>query len=511
MDLFGGFLTLLSAPSTFLYIALGVVAGTVVGAMPGMSIAAVVALMVPITLYMDPLAALAFLYVLGKAGRFGGSISAILFNTPGTAAAAATMQDGYPMSQQGRARSALRMATVASASGDFIGDMFLIFGAIYIARYTERLGPPEFFAIYFMAFVVIGSVIGESVSKGLIAAALGVLVSLIGTDPITGDGRLAFGILELERGLGLIPLLVGIFVISELFEQARLALSQPARSDVADPLAETGHKDAITAEEWRLCRPVILRASLIGSVVGSLPGLGSAVACFAAYGEEKRRAKRPELWGKGAIEGVAAPEAANNAVSGPSMIPLLTLGVPGSTIAALLMGVFLIHGIQVGPTIFRTSHDLVFALFASGLLGIAGYALVGYTLGPWLGASVSKVQGKYIYPFIFVTAFMAAYTAATNFFDVYVMMVFGVLGYLMKCFGYPTSAFIIAFVLGSGAEESLRQAALLSDAGLLIFFERPVALAFLLIGSGVFLWRVVALHRARKARTTEGEREMASR
>jgi putative tricarboxylic transport membrane protein len=508
MDILSGFQTLISSPSLFGFIALGVGVGTIVGAMPGMSIAAVVALMVPITLFMDPLAALAFLYVLGKAGRYGGSIAAVLFNTPGTAAASATMLDGYPLTQQGRSRSALKMSATASATGDFIGDMFLIFGAIFIAQFTENLGPPEFFSIYLMAFVIIGSVVSDSVSKGLISAVLGILISLVGTDPISGKSRMTFDVLELERGFGLIPLLVGVFVISELFVQAQKLLSKSPDAENPKNVPVGDKKDFITAEEWRICRPVILRSSLLGSLIGALPGLGSAVACFAAYGEESRRAKRKELWGKGAIEGVAAPEAANNAVSGPSMIPLLTLGVPGSTIAALLMGVFMIHGIQVGPLIFSSSRELIFALFASGLLGILGYWLVGFYLSPILGHYIARVNGKYLYPFIFVTSFIAAYAAATNFFDVYVMVVFGIFGYLLRQFSFSTSAFIIAFVLGRGAEETLRQSALLSDSGLLIFFERPVALAFMGLGLLVVFSRLYISKRSQRRSAVKSSGEV---
>jgi putative tricarboxylic transport membrane protein len=497
MDILGGFLTLLGTPVTLAFVALGVLVGVLVGAMPGMSAAATISLLVPITLYMDPLAALAFLYVLGKAGRFGGSITAILFNTPGTVASAATTFDGYPMTRQGRSRAALRMSTLASVFGDLFGDAVLIFGAVYIASYTERFGPPEFFSIYFMAFMVIGSVVSKSAAKGLISVAFGILFSLVGTDPITGAGRLTFGSLELAAGLSLIPLLVGMFVLSELFEQAWISVDRQSSGD-PEPTPPKTLSTGITREDWRFCAPVIARSSVIGAVIGMLPGLGSAVACFAAYGEEKRRAKRPHLWGKGAIEGVAAPEAANNAVSGPSMIPLLTLGVPGSTIAAILMGVFLIHGIQIGPTIFTSSRELVFALFASGILGILGYGLVGYFLGPVFGQYITRVQAKYVYPPIFMTAFIAAYSSATSFFDVYLMTAFGIAGFFLRRFEYSPPAFVIAFVLGRGAEEALRQSMLLSDSGFLIFLERPVAVVFGVLGLGVFLWRGMLWFRGRR-------------
>lgn len=489
MELLHGFQTIAASTSLMGFVLLGVVAGILVGATPGMSIAAFIALMLPITLYMDPLSALVFLYVFGKAGRYGGSIAAILFNTPGTVAAAGTMRDGYPLTMQGRARSALRVSAVSSAAGDFIGDMFLIFGAVTVASFTEKFGPAEFFAIYFMAFVVIGSVVSDSVSKGMVAAAAGILLSLIGTDPITGMGRMDFGSLDLQRGFGLIPVLVGVFVFAELFDQAMNVRLK--KSEIKVLKAEGGNEPdpGISREEWGYIAPVVVRSSILGSIIGILPGLGSAVACFAAYGEEKRRAKRPELWGKGALEGVAAPEAANNAVSGPSMIPLLTLGVPGSTIAALLMGVFMIHGIQIGPLIFVTSSDLVYSLFAAGLLGILGYGVIGYFFAPLIGRAISHIDQQVIYPLIFVTTFIAAYTVSSNLFDVVVMTVFGVVGLIMKRFNYPAPAFVIAFVLGRGAEESLRQTVLLDDSGLLTFLDRPVAMTFIGVGLSVMLWR----------------------
>lgn len=510
MNIFDGFQVIASAPQLLLYILAGVIVGVSVGAMPGLSAAAVIALIVPITLYFEPTSALIFLYVLGKAGRYGGSIAAILFNTPGTVSSAATMQDGYPLTKQGRSTAALRMATVASVSGDFIGDLLLIFGAVLIASYTETFGPPEFFAIYFMAFIIIGSVISDSVMKGIVSAAIGVIVALIGTDPITGGARMTFGILELERGFGLIPMLVGLFVISELFDQAHGILARRQTGPIMKN--ETANSSAkISWLEWKLCIPTILRSSVLGAFIGCLPGLGSAVACFAAYGEEKRRAKRPHLWGKGALEGVAAPEAANNAVSGPSMIPLLTLGVPGSTIAALLMGVFTIHGIQVGPSIFSTSGELVFTLFAAGLLGIAGYGLVGFYFGPWIGRTIARIDERYIYPFIFVMSFIAAYSAAYSFLDIYVMAAFGVIGYLMRVFKFSASAFIIAFVIGKGAEEALRQSVLLSNDGIMIFAERPIAIVFICIGVAVTLFRIIQSFRRRGEKTLDVQSDGVSK
>jgi len=500
MDILVGFQTLFSNPSALLFVFLGAFVGVVVGALPGLTASAAIAMLVPVTFYLDPLSALAFLYVIGKAGRFGGSIAAILFNTPGTASSAATMQDGYPMTQQGKSGKALKTASIASVFGDFSGELVLIFGASAIAVYTEHMGPPEYFAVYVMAFVVIGSVIGKSIIKGLLSTLLGILCGTVGQDPITGDTRFGFGILELESGLSLVPLLIGVFVISEVLVQAeqdtRQSHADRQRAESSDP---TDHY--MTFNEFKTCVPVMFRSTLIGTFIGLMPGLGSAVACFVAYSEEKRRSKHPERWGKGAIEGVAAPEASNNAVSGPSMIPLLTLGIPGSTIAAILTGVFLIHGVIVGPAIFTDSRELVFGLFAAGLIGIAVYGLMGYFGGPIIGRVISRVPARLIYPFVFLTAFIAAYAASSNTFDIVLMSVFGIIGYAMRRFDFSTAAFIIAFVLTKGAEEALRQSLIMSDSGLGIFVERPVALVFIAIGLLAMIGRAVSTARQRNGDT----------
>ena len=477
MDIIIGFQTLFSNPSTILFVFLGALTGVIVGALPGLTASAAIALLVPVTFYLDPLSALAFLYVIGKSGRYGGSISAILFNTPGTAASAATMMDGYPMTQKGQAGKALKMSAIASVIGDFLSELLLIFGAVYIAVYTERMGPPEYFAVYVMAFIVIGSVIGKSMIKGLLSTLFGIMCGLVGQDPISAEYRFDFGFLELQNGLSLVPLLIGVFVITEvLFQSAQDTETLSARKRPTQRKHKTD--DYVTWQEFKSSLPVILRSTGIGSFIGMLPGLGSAVACFIAYGEEKRRAKNPEHWGNGAVEGVAAAEAANNAVSGPTMIPLLTLGIPGSTIAAIISGVFLIHGITVGPTIFQESKELVFGLFASGLVGIVMYGLIGYFGSPIIGRMIASVPVRLIYPFVFLTAFIAAYSTNTNTFDIILMGIFGIIGYAMRRFDFSAAAFIISFVLTKGAEENLRQALILSNDGWGIFLDRPVAMIF---------------------------------
>lgn len=496
MEIFAALSAVLTDPILMLWVFAAAIIGMVVGAIPGLTASAAIAMLLPLTFYMEPLVALAFLYVIGKSGRYGGSIAAILFNTPGTAASAATQLDGYPLAQQGKASKAMKVATISSVIGDYTGEILLIVGVGFIASIALSLGPPELFAIYFAAFVVIGSVIGKSITRGLASAALGVLINMIGIDPISSEERFTFGSFDLTNGISLVPLMIGIFVLGEVFSQLEQRGKQVEIVDESDEDAKT--RNRLTWTEFKPCVPHVIRSSFIGSFIGVLPGMGSSIAAFVAYGEGKRRAKNPDAWGTGVLEGVAAPEAANNAVSGPSMAPLLTLGIPGSTIGAILVGVFLIHGIQIGPTLFLTSRELVYNLFACGLVGIAMYGLVGYFGASFVGRFITKIPTDVLYPIVFLTSFVAAYASRGNLFDVYVMVAAGFAGWLMKKYDFNPAAFVISFVLAGGAEETFRQSLLLSDNGLLIFVTRPVALAFLIIGIAALFFRARSLNAAAK-------------
>ena len=501
VDLIGGFGTLFGDPVTVFFVVLAALIGIVFGALPGLTASAAIAMLLPLSFHMGALQALAFLYVIGKSGRYGGSIAAILFNTPGTAASAATMQDGFPMTQAGFSGKALRTATVASIFGDYFGEFILIFGAVYIASFTKTFGPTQYFSIYVMAFVVIGSVVGNSILKGLLSTVFGGLVGLIGEDVITGEQRMTLGIPELESGMALVPLLIGVFVISEVIVQAEKA-AKVTLNQTNPALVDQPDSNHFTWNEFKKCFPIMCRSSIIGSVIGMMPGLGSSVACFVAYGEEKRRSKTPEKWGTGIVEGVAAPESANNAVSGPSMIPLLSLGIPGSTIAAVLIGVFIIHGLQVGPQIFddqnqiivgvqvMTSREFIFALFAAGLVGIAAYGIIGYWAAPLIGRTIALIPQNYLYPFIFATAIAASFSSRSSIADVGFAIFFGVIGYGMRRTNFSAAAFIIAFVLAGNMEEAFRQAMMISDNGLLNFVTEPISASFLAIGLGMLTFRI---------------------
>ena len=518
-DISCGFVVLFNDPYALIFVILAAIVGIVFGALPGLTAAAAIAMMLPILIaYNDEiggLAGLAFLYVIGKSGRYGGSIAAILFNTPGTAASAATMQDGYPMTQKGKAGKALKSATIASAFGDYFGEIILIFGAVSIAAFTRKFGPPENFAIYLMAFVVIGSVVTDSIVKGIISTLFGAVIGLIGEDVITGQFKMTMGVDELESGMALVPLLIGVFVISEVIVQAEKA-AKIKMMDVAPEANLDKSEDYFTWAEFKRCTPLMFRSSIYGSLIGMMPGLGSSVACFVAYGEEKRRAKNKDEWGTGIVEGIVAPESANNAVSGPSMIPLLTLGIPGSTIAAVLIGMFLVNGLQPGPTIFATEpplfmggqlispREFIFGVFAAGLIGIAAYAIIGYFGASWVGKIIAYLPTQYLYPFIFMTALAASYSSRASIWDVGFALLFGVIGYAMRRTNFSAAAFIIAFVLTSSMEEAFRQSMIISDTGFFIFtsFEYQgkfsYAPIFLMIGATVVIMRAWSSFRAPK-------------
>mgnify|MGYP006080467099 FL=1 len=519
-DIFGGFTTLFSDPYAIWFVFLAAFVGIVFGALPGLTAAAAIAMMLPILIaYNDEiggLAGLAFLYVIGKSGRYGGSIAAILFNTPGTAASAATMQDGYPMTQSGRAGKALKTATIASAYGDYFGEFVLIFGAVSIATFTKQFGPPENFAIYLMAFFVVGSVVGDSIIKGIISTLFGAAIALIGEDTITGQFKMTMGIDELESGMALVPLLIGVFVISEVIIQAEKA-AKVKMIDIDKTKLDDPSAHYFTWPEFKRCFPLMFRSSIYGSLIGMMPGLGSSVACFVAYGEEKRRAKNKDEWGTGVVEGIAAPESANNAVSGPSMIPLLTLGIPGSTIAAVLIGMFLVNGLQVGPQIFATEpplfvagqmmspREFIFGVFAAGLVGIGAYAIIGYFAAPMIGKAIAVLPTQYLYPVIFMISLAASYSSRASIWDVGFAILFGVIGYGMRRTNFSAAAFIIAFVLTSSMEEAFRQSMIISDVGIMVFFnfeyqnKFSYAPIFLIIGAVVVGIRAFSIMSKNKA------------
>jgi len=477
-------------------IAFGTVVGVFLGAIPGLTSTVGIALMLPFTFYMSPLAAICMARGIYKGGTYGGSIPAILLRVPGTPAAACTQIDGHELAKQGKQLKALRMAVIASATADICSDIVLIFFTIYIANVALKFGPPEFVGVLIFALTMIGGVTGKSPIKGLLAALAGLFIGTIGLDPMTAVARFSFGVSELSKGINLVALLIGAFCVSEVFVQAERKVGKTERAVIPPPSSDRAD-NRVSWREFKEVLPAIFRSYGWGQLIGILPGMGAAISPWIGYSEAKRTSKHPERFGKGSLEGVAAPEAANNAVCGANLMPTLTLGVPGSTDAALIMSIFLIHGLRLGPRIFVDHAPLVYGIFAAGPLAIGVYLLTGLYGAALLGKAVAKVSKAVIFPVVFIMCAIGTYAVGVSLFDVGTMVGFGVLGYLMRKYGFSVPAFVIAFMLGSRFETELRRSLLMSHGSPVIFFTHPIALGFILLTAGSMALTVWSRYRKR--------------
>ncbi len=486
------FVDVFSSPETMFFTTVGIVTGVILGAIPGLSSTVGLALVIPFSYYLSPLSAIAMMYAMHKAGTYGGSIVAILINTPGTAAAACTQLDGYPLTLQGKSGKALRTAAISSAIGDFCSDMLLIFGSVYVAKLVWICGPVEIVGILFFALVLISGITGKSPLKGLFSACLGILLSLVGLDPANLASRFTFGYYKLDGGLGLIPVLTGLFILSEVFIQVESVVLNNGNIGRKVTARKSNNKDdnRLTLREFKSLIPTISLSTVIGSIIGILPGLGAAVAPFISYGQAKSISKHPERFGHGALEGVAAAESANNAVCGANLIPLFSFGIPGSTDAALMMSVFMINGIEFGPMIFQKHTDLVYGIYVTGLIAIAGYFLIGMTCARKIGEVISRISVKVLYPSVLIISFIGVFADKNSTFSLIIFVVFGIIGYFMKKYEFPIPPLIISFMLGLQFETNLRQALAISDSGFLIFLMRPISCILIMFSFMLLAWNI---------------------
>ena len=475
-DAFNGFISLLSI-WTLLYINLGVIVGIIFGAIPGLSGTIGIILFLPVTYAMQADHALIFLLSIFCGGEFGGSISAILIGTPGTNAAAATMLDGYPLAKQGKARKGLMMALVASVFGGLFSALILLFAAPAIAEFTINFGPAEFFTLAVFGLSVISSISGKSAVKGVIAGGIGVLVSLVGIDDMTGTPRLTFDNIEMLRGLGLMPVLMGLFAVPSILEMVGKTFTASERRDEAVTLNDG---DRLTRAEWTGCIRTMIRSSIIGTIVGAIPGPGTGLASFLGYDRAKRASKTPELFGTGMLDGVAGSESANNAVTAGALIPLFTLGIPGSPSAAVLIGAFMIHGMVPGPALFQEQGVLMWAIMI-GMIIINIFMLLQGRLLTRLFAQITRVPETSLAPILLVLCSAGAYSVNNSMFDVGVFFVFGFLSHVLGKLGFPIMPISLGYVLGPMAEFNLRRALVLSEGSPSIFFTRPISLFFIVI------------------------------
>ena len=476
-------LELVTDPLVLGLIVAGTIGGVLVGALPGLSSSMAVALLLPFALYLDPVPAIALLSALYCAGTFGGSITAILINTPGAPPAAATAFDGFPMAQRGEAGRALGMATFASTAGGIFSVLVLLVAAPSLARVAYGFGPPEYFALAVFALSMLSSVGGQAPIKNLIGGCLGLLIATVGVDLTTGVERFVFGIPELYDGIHFVPVLIGLFAVTEALSQA---------GDLGTRLESAGVSVSRlpSLEDFRKVKATILRSSLIGTFVGVLPAEGSTMAAVIGYHEAKRWSKEPEAFGKGALEGIAGPEAANNAATGGAMVPTLALGIPGSATAAVNMGGLQVHGLRPGPYLFEEQPSLLYGIFVSMLLANVLFLVVGLA-GAKLFARISLVPRALLWPTVFVLSIVGAYGVQQSMVDVWIMLAAGLLGFVLKRHGFGAAPIIMGLVLGGLAETSLAQSMILFDQNWTGFLTRPVAVALFLLAAGSILFRPV--------------------
>lgn len=465
-----------------LAIILGLYVGCTIGALPGLSPSMAIALAAPFTFTLPPVAALSFLLGIYKGGVYGGSISAILLCTPGTPEAAATLFDGYPLSKMGRARHALDAALYASIGGDLIGTLVLVTAAPFVAHYALKIGPAEMVPLIVLALTVIISTLGTEKNKGFIAATIGAMIALIGVDDMAGNTRFVFGNYELSDGVALIPFLVGLFALPEVISV--ILASWQKKQDAAGPgpviEVQGGRlKFREVLPYWR----TVLQSALVGSGIGALPGLGSTAAAFTCYGLAKKTSKNPELYGKGSLEGLLACETGNNGTCGPALIPLLTLGIPGSSTTAVLYGALLIYGIVPGPKIFIENGPIVYALFSGLIIGGILLYPVATSIIKYAAKGIYKINQGVLFSAIFLLCFTGSYALHNSMLDVYCMGLAGTLAIGMRFFHLPLGPTLIAFILEPIMERSFRQALMISGNEAMTFFTSPISLS---------LWVLVA-------------------
>ena len=461
------------------YITLGLFIGYIVGVLPGLSRATAIALLIPITYKLPPLAGISFLIGVSKGGNTGSALTAILINVPGEPQSVVTALDGYPLAQQGKAQKALKLALIASVLGDFLATLALVGLAQPLAALAVGIGPVELTAVLIFAITFIAAVSGHSFYKGLIAGFLGLLLAAPRLDMETGQPRLTFGFADLSDGIPLLAVAIGTLALSEMMVQIDKGWRGTYQHKGAQLRSESSENSRLSLKEFLTCLPTIVRSTLVGIGIGSIPGMGASLSSFLAYAWTKRRDKDPESFGTGRLEGVAAAESADNASVPAGLIPMFAIGLPSSASAALLMGAFMLHGLTPGPFLFRDDAVLVYAIFI-GMILASGIMLVMGMLGQNLFARLISVSEVILVPIIIFLCVVGAYLEGSGMFSVYLMLVFAFVGYFMKKYDFSFITFLIGFILGPIAELSLRQAMIITDGKISSLASHPIAVLFLL-------------------------------
>jgi putative tricarboxylic transport membrane protein len=474
-------------PMNLLFCFLGVLTGTLVGVLPGLGPPAAICLLLPLTFHLTPVSAIIMLSGIYYGAMYGGSTTSILVNIPGETASVMTCLDGYAMARQGRAGPALGISAFGSFIAGTLGLVGLTLIAAPLAKAALKFGPPEYFSLMLLGFSILSYLASGSMIKALMMAALGLILGAIGMDLISGKTRFTYGIMTLEDGIGLAPVVMGLFGVSEVLLNMEISVKQE--------IFKTKIKNLFpNLQDWKDSIGAISRGTIIGFFLGILPGGGAVISSFASYAIEKKISKHPEKFGKGAIEGVAAPESANNAATSGAFIPMLSLGIPSNAVMALLLGALMIYGLQPGPLLIRQAPDLFWGTITSMYVGNVMLLVLNLPLiGLWV--KILKIPYAILFPLILLFCLIGAYSMNNNVGDLIIMNIFGIIGYLMKKFKYEGAPLVLAVVLGPMFENALRQSLMLSHGSFTIFVTRPISLGFMIAVFGILISSMITKRR----------------
>jgi putative tricarboxylic transport membrane protein len=486
-NLMTGF-SLVFQPLTFLLMVFGTGVGVIIGALPGLTASMGIILLLPLVYRLPASVSLVMLCGLFCGGMYGGSISAILLKTPGSPSAAATLLDGYPLCEQGKAGKALGISTISSFIGGLISTICLILIAPELAKVALKFQAADYFSLSIFGLSIMASSSGKNVVKGVIAGCIGLLASCVGIDTIVGVNRLTFNNMHLAGGFTLLPVLIGVFAISEVLTQVQ------SINEMKTIGVQTVGSILPSWIDIKSILPSALVGGVLGVFIGIVPGTGGAIACFLAYNLAQKFAKDRHLFGQGALSGVAAPESANNATTGGALIPMLCLGVPGDVVTSVMLGALILIGVRPGPLLFVENVDIVYSIF-SGMI-IIQFLMLGFgLLSSRYAPAILKVPNTLLMPIIIVLCVVGSFSLNNSLYDVTVALSFGVLGYFMKRWGYPGAPLVLGIILGPMAEENLNRALLVSNNSWAILLQRPISLTFLILAAGSI---ILSIYSARK-------------
>lgn len=476
-----------ATPTNLLFALIGCFLGTLIGVLPGIGPAAGTAILIPLTFQLDATGAIIMLAAIYYGAMYGGTITSVLINVPGEAASVITCIEGHAMAKKGRAGAALGIAAIGSFIGGVVATVLLVVVATPLSKLALSFGPPEFFALMVVGLVLVTSLAGESLLAGILMTVTGLLISLIGLDPVRGAPRFTFGMLELYDGLNFIPVVMGLFGIGEILATAEKPYREVIRTNLKGLIP--------SRDEWRRSMGAIWRGTGLGFFLGLIPGVGAIIPTFMSYILEKRLSKHPEQFGTGVIEGVAGPETANNSYANGAMVPLLTLGIPSSPTIAVLMGAFIINGLTPGPLLFQERPELVWAVIASFFIGNVLLLILNLPLvGLW--AKILEIPYQYICAGTLLFCIIGAYSINQSIFDLWVMLGCGIIGYLLRKLNFPLAPLVLGLILGPQIEKSMRTSLEMSAGDFSIFITRPLCASLLALAVAILAF--AALHFAPK-------------